>query len=80
MIPDRNRQVRVRANIAGDVELRVREGDQVLARQNLAVVEGDVQVESLNARSDATVVEIKVAQGATVAQGALLMILQEVDV
>lgn len=76
MIPDRNRQVRVRANIAGDVELRVQVGDAVLARQNLAVVEGENQVESLNAKTDATVLEIKVPDGATVTQGQLILVLQ----
>lgn len=77
MLADRRHQVRVRAGLDGDVELRVAVGDRVHFRQALAVVEGDVQVETLNARQDGVVLELHVAQGQAVRAGQLLLILQE---
>lgn len=77
MIADRRHQVRVRANIDGDVELRVAPGDRVTFRATLAVVEGDSQIESLNARRDGTVLELHVTDGQAVKAGQLLLILQE---
>lgn len=77
MIPDRNRQVRVRASFAGDVELKVRRGQRVYASQTLVVVEGDRQLEELSARNPGVVLELLVPDGATVPEGALLLILQE---
>ena len=77
MIPDRNRQVRVRAAFAGDVELKVRQGQRVRSGQTLAVVEGDTQLEELSARNPGMVLELLVADGATVPEGGLILVLQE---
>lgn len=77
MLADRRYQVRVRARFAGGVELYVKEGQRVAARQALVLVEGDVEMERLDARNPATIVSIEVADGAEVEEGALLMILQE---
>lgn len=77
MLPDRKRQVRVRANFAGDVELRVQPGDRVQRGTALVVVEGDDQIETLSARADAVVVSVHVEDEAEVAAAALLVVLQE---
>lgn len=77
MIPDRNRQVRVRASFAGDVELKVRRYQRVHAGQTLVVVEGDTQLEELSARNPAMVLELLVVDGASVPEGAVILVLQE---
>ena len=71
--------VPVNANVEGEVEIRVRVGQQVYGGQVLAVVEGDSQLESLASRSDAEVVEILVTTGTEVSNGTLLMTLRPVD-
>lgn len=77
MLPDRKRQVRVRANAAGDVELRVKPGDRVERGTALVVVEGDDQIETLSARADAVVLSVHVEDGAEVEAATLLVVLQE---
>jgi len=79
MLPDRRRQVRVRANFPGEVELRVAVGDHVERGKALVVVEGDSEIETLSARGPAVVQEICVADGEEVLAAALLVVLQEVD-
>jgi len=79
MLPDRRRQVRVRANFEGEVEVRVAVGDHVERGQPLVVVEGDIEIETLSARGPAVVQEVCVADGEEVAAAALLVVLQEVD-
>jgi acetyl/propionyl-CoA carboxylase alpha subunit len=77
MLPDRKRQVRVRANFAGDVELRVKPGDRVERGTALVVVEGEEQIETLSARGDAVVLSVHVEDEDEVAAAALLVVLQE---
>lgn len=77
MLPDRKKQVRVRANFAGDVELKVQPGDRVERGTALVVVEGEDQIETLSSRGDATVISVEVADGAEVPAAALLVVLQE---
>ena len=71
--------LRVNANVAGEVEIRVRAGQAVYGGQVLAVVEGDSQLESLASRSDAEVVEIVVETGSEVEAGTLLMTLRPAE-
>lgn len=77
MLADRNKQVRVRANFDGEVEVKVSPGQRVGRGTPLVVVEGDAQIETLSARDDATVVSVEVADGAEVVSTALLVVLQE---
>lgn len=77
MLPDRNNQVRVRANFAGEVEVLVHVGDSVHAGQGLVVVEGDKELERLSTRNAGRVVEVHVRSGQEVAQGALLVVIEE---
>jgi biotin carboxyl carrier protein len=77
VLPDRNNQVRVRANFPGEVEVLVHVGDAIHAGQALVVVEGDKELERLSARNAGRVVEVLVRSGQDVAQGALLVVLEE---
>lgn len=74
MLPDRNNLVRVRANFAGTVELKVRVGQAVERATPLVVVEGDTEIETLSAREPGTVVEVLVADGADVVQHQTLVV------
>lgn len=77
MLADRSKQVRVRANFDGEVEVKVTPGQRVSRGTALVVVEGDVQIETLSARADATVASVAVATGDEVTATALLVVLQE---
>ena len=77
MLPDRKRQVRVRANFAGDIELRVQPGDRVRRGTALVIIEGEDQIETLSARADAVVVSVHAEDEAAVPAAALLVVLQE---
>ncbi len=79
MLPDRRRQVRVRSNFEGEVELLVSVGDRVERGTALVVVEGDSEIETLSARGPAVVTEINVEDGVEVPAAQLLVVLQEVD-
>ncbi len=79
MLADREGHVKVRANIAGEVEIRVSVGDTVVRTQAIAVVEGDHEIESLSVRKTSTVVDIHVATGEEVAEGAVLMTVLEMQ-
>jgi biotin carboxyl carrier protein len=77
MLPNRQNQVRVRANFDGEVELLVGLGERVLAGQALVVIEGTGQLERLSTRNPGTVAEVHIRSGDEVAQGALLLVVQE---
>jgi pyruvate carboxylase len=79
MLPDRKRQVRVHANFAGAVEVKVRPGQTVYRGMALVVVEGDKQIEILSALASGTVISVEVEDGAEVAAAALLVVLQQAD-
>jgi acetyl/propionyl-CoA carboxylase alpha subunit len=77
MLPNRQNQVRVRANFDGEVELLVGLGERIAAGQALVIIEGEGQLERLAARNGATVAEVLVRSGTEVKQGTLLLTLQE---
>ncbi len=77
--PTEEGHLRVVANVEGEVEVRVRPGQQVYGGQVLAVVEGDKQLESLASRSDAEVVEVLVSTGDEVTRGTLLLTVRKID-
>jgi len=77
VLPSRDGLVRIRANIAGEVELRVRVGEIVIPRQALAVVEGDEQIESLSVFQTSEVVEICVQDGQEVPKNTVLAVVRE---
>ena len=79
MLADRDGHVKVRANVAGEVEIRVNVGDVVVRTQAIAVVEGDHEIEALSVRKAATVVDIHVASGDEVEEGAVLMTVLEIE-
>jgi biotin carboxyl carrier protein len=58
------------------VRVLVREGEQVHARQPVAVVEAMKMENELRAERDGTVTQILVAEGTTVDSGALLVVIQ----
>ena len=72
-------RVRIRANIAGEVEIRADVGQLIYSGQLLAVVEGDDEIESLSVRKPSRVEEIKVETGTEVDAGTLLMVVAEVS-
>ena len=78
MLPNRNNQVRVRANFDGEVEVLVKVGERVWPGQALVVVEGDREVERLASRTGGNVLEVHVRDGEEVRQGALLLVVQEI--
>ena len=79
MLPDREGQVRVRANVAGEVEIRAEVGQVIVFGQILAIVEGEQEIESLSVRKTSEVLEILVEDGSEVPAGTTLMVVQEVD-
>lgn len=79
MLPDRDGQVRIRANVAGAVEIRASVGQVIVFGQILAIVEGDQEIESLSVRKTSEVLEILVADGAEVPSGTTLMVVRETD-
>lgn len=79
MLAGSDGQIRVRANIDGEVEIRASVGDVVVSGNIIAVVEGDREIESLSVRKTSTVVEILIADGVEVTTGTALMVVQEVE-
>jgi len=79
VLPDREGQVRVRANVAGEVEIRASVGEQIVFGQILAIVEGDQEIESLSVRKTSEVLEILIEDGAEVPAGTTLMVVREID-
>lgn len=79
MLPDREGQVRVRANVAGEVEIRAVLGQVIVFGQILAIVEGDQEIESLSVRKTSKVLEILIEDGSEVPAGTTLMVVQEID-
>ena len=77
MLPNRQNQVRVRANFDGEVEVLVRLGDRLVPGQAMVVIEGEGQLERLAARNAGTITEVLVQSGDEVKEGALLLVLQE---
>jgi len=80
VIPDRQGFVRVRASFPGSVDLRVRVGEAVYPGRALVIVEGAREVETLSARNPGYVREILVEDGVDVAEGTLLLIVEEIAV
>ena len=78
MLPDREGLVRVRANIAGEVEIRTHIGDTVVPRQLMVIIEGDEQIESLSVRKTSVVVSILVKDGTEVPAGTIVMVVREI--
>ena len=68
MLPDSMGRVRIRANIAGEVEIRAEVGQLIYSGKILAVVEGDEGIESLSVRNPSRVEEIKVETGTGLTQ------------
>ena len=79
MLPSRDGQVRVRANVAGEVEIRAAVGQIIPFGQILAVVEGDQEIESLSVRKLSEVLEVLVEDGVEVPAGTTLMIVRELE-
>lgn len=79
MLPSRDGQVRVRANVAGEVEIRASVGQMIPFGQILAVVEGDQEIESLSVRKLSEVLEVLVEDGSEVPAGTTLMVVREID-
>jgi biotin carboxyl carrier protein len=79
MLPDRDGCVRVRANIAGEVEIRATVGQLVYSGQSLAVVEGEREIESLSVRKPSQVEEICVEDGSEVEAGTSLLVVRELE-
>tara|TARA_B100000575_G_C23007116_1_gene580232 strand:+ start:146 stop:400 length:255 start_codon:yes stop_codon:yes gene_type:complete len=79
MLAGSDGQVRVRANVDGEVEIRSAVGDLVVSGNIIAVVEGDQEIESLSVRKTAEVVEILVADGTEVEAGTALMVVREIS-
>ena len=78
MLPNRLGQVKIAANMDGEVEIRATVGQEIAPGHILAVVEGDVQIESLSVRNTSVVVEILVESGTEVPKGTNLMIVEEI--
>ncbi len=77
MLPNRQLEVRVRANFDGEVEVLVKLGARVLPGQGLVVVEADRELEKLSARNPGRVIEVHARTGQDVQKGALLLVIQE---
>ena len=77
MLANRDGLVKIRANIAGEVELRAQVGQTIAPRQILAVVEGDNEIESLSVRKTSVVMEHLVECGSEVAAQTALMHVRE---
>ncbi len=78
MLPDRDGHVRVRASFDGYVELRVAPGDVVLRGGAIAVVEGDVELETLCARNPSRVVSVEPIDGQEVSKDGLIATIVEI--
>ena len=79
MLPSRDGQVRVRANVGGEVEIRASVGQMIAFGQILAIVEGDQEIESLSVRKTSEVLEVLVEDGTEVPAGTTLMVVREID-
>ncbi len=79
MLADKVGRVRIRANMPGEVEIRVNVGQVVYSGQMIAVVEGDQEIESLSVRKPSVVEEILVQTGDEVEGGTVLMSVREVE-
>ena len=79
MLPNKEGHVRVRSNIAGEVEIKATVDQLFYSGQSLAVVEGDREIESLSVRKVSRVVEILVEDGTEVEAGTTLMVVQEIE-
>ena len=77
MLPNRQNEIRVRANFDGEVEVLVRVGERIHAGQAMVVIEGAGELERLAARNAGTIREVLVRSGTEVRKGALLVVLQE---
>ena len=77
MLPDKDGYIRIRANVAGEVDIRAKIGQLAYAGQILAVVEGDLEIESLSIRRPSKVVEVLVDDCSEVPSGTVLMVVRE---
>jgi biotin carboxyl carrier protein len=77
MLPDKDGYIRIRANVAGEVDIRAKIGQLAYAGQILAVVEGDLEIESLSIRRPSKVVEVLAEDGSEVPSGTVLMVVRE---
>ena len=77
MLPDKDGYIRIRANVAGEVDIRAEIGQLAYAGQILAVIEGDLEIESLSIRRPSKVVEVLVDNGSEVPSGTVLMVVRE---
>jgi biotin carboxyl carrier protein len=77
MLPDKDGCIRIRANVGGEVDIRAEVGQLAYAGQILAIVEGDLEIESLAVRRPSKVEEILVDDGAEVPSGTVLMVVRE---
>ena len=77
MLPDKDGYIRIRANVAGEVDIRAKIGQLAYAGQILAVVEGDLEIESLSIRRPSKVEEVLVDDGSEVPSGTVLMVVRE---
>jgi biotin carboxyl carrier protein len=77
MLPDKDGYIRIRANVAGEVDIRAKIGQLAYSGQILAVVEGDLEIESLSIRRPSKVVEVLVDDGSEVPSGTVLMVVRE---
>ena len=78
MLPDRDGSVRIRANLSGEVEIKVTVGQMVYTGQCLAVVEGDHEIESLSVRNPSVVKEILVVCGSEVSANTTILTVSEI--
>ncbi len=79
MLADRVGRVRIRSNLSGEVEIRVKVGDTIYSGQMIAVVESDNELESLSVRKPSVIEEIFVQTGTEVEAGTLLMSVRELE-
>jgi biotin carboxyl carrier protein len=79
MLPNSEGLVRVRSNIAGEVEIRAAVGQVVWMGQSMAVVEGDHEIESLSVRKTSEVMELLVEDGTEVESGTTIMVVREIS-
>jgi len=77
MLPDKDGCIRIRANVGGEVDIRAEVGQLAYAGQILAIVEGELEIESLSVRRPSKVEEILVDDGAEVPSGTILMVVRE---
>jgi len=77
MLPDKDGRIRIRANVDGEVDIRAEVGQLAYAGQILAVIEGDLEIESLSIRRPSKVEEVLIEGGTEVASGTVLMVVCE---